>query len=92
MAMLKRPCPKLYQLLTDSTSKYAMEYSPDESGTMITASVPNHLKKALFIQMLGSQEVLDAAEDLAMYSLDLFYEIREKAPFPAWKENVNSFK
>ena len=92
MAMLKRPCPQLYQLLTDSTSQYAMGYSPDESGTMIMVHVPQHLKNVPFIQMLGSQEVLDAAEDLAKYSLDLFYEIREKAPFPAWKENVNRFK
>lgn len=69
-----------------------MGYSPDESGTMITTPVSDHLKKALFIQMLGSQEVLDTAEDLEKYSLDLFYEIREQAPFPVWKENVNSFK
>lgn len=69
-----------------------MGYSPDESGTMITAPVPEHLKKAHFIQMLGSQEVLDAGETLAEHSLNLFYEIWEQAPFPAWKENVNRFK
>ena len=92
MAMLKRPCPKLFQLFTDSTSKYAMGYSPDESGTMITAPVPEHLKNVLFSQMLGSEEVLDSAEELAMYSLNLFYEIREQAPFPAWKEGINQFR
>ena len=92
MAMLKRPCPKLYQLLTDATSKFAMGYSPDEEGTMITYPIPEHMKEVSFSKLLGSTEVLQAASELADYSLKLFYEIREQAPFPAWKENVNRFK
>ena len=91
-AMLRRPCPMLYQLLTDADSKYSLAHGSDGISTMITISLPQHLKNVPFGQMIGREEVLDAAEELGEYSLDLFYEIREKAPFPAWKEGINHFK
>lgn len=90
MAMLKRPCPTLYQIFTDPTSKYKIGKSGTDTGTIVIHHLPKHLGNQAFHTLIGNEELLDAAEDMAEFTLGLFHEIRNNIPFPAWKEALNT--
>ena len=90
MAMLKRPCPTLHQIFTDPSGTYKIGRSNTDSGTIVIHHLPEHLGNHEFQALIGNEEVLDAAEAMAGFTLKLFHEIRNNIPFPAWKKALDN--
>ena len=91
LAMLKKTCPLVYELFTNAKGDYYCNYSPDQANTCIAARLPEHLQHGNdFILVLSNDDLLNRAEDLGIHCLNVYQEIRNKCPFPGWKEGLKN--
>ena len=85
MRMLEKPCPKVIDLMTGASGNSLVTIRGDQLGVSRQVdAVPN----PNLIALAGDEKILDEAEQLLSYCLDLFHEIRTKCPFPEWKKRL----
>lgn len=85
MRMLEKPCPKVIDLMTGASGNSLVTIRGGQLGIsrqVDAAPNPN------LIALAGDEKILDEAEQLLGYCLDLFHEIRTKCPFPEWKKRL----
>ncbi len=86
LSMLERPCPKLFDLLTNH-KKYHMITLHDKSETGIALVLPYDKYRSL-PELMGNSTFMDAAQDLASYGLEIYFELREHIPFSGWQTRL----
>ena len=85
MRMLEKPCPKVIDLMTGASGNSLVTIRGGQLGIsrqVDAAPNPN------LIALAGDEKILDEAEQLLGYCLDLFHEIRTKCSFPEWKKRL----
>ena len=85
LRMLEKPCPQVVDLLTCKSGYSLVALTGGEMGIRKMIDIPTSRS---LIEIMGEPAVMEAARDLVNYSLKLFREIRDRCPFPGWKQGL----
>ncbi len=79
-------CPRLYDLLTAKNDCFLM--ISDKEGYSGVGKYVDIDVKFPFLHAVTDERVLDAAEAVLRYSLDMMNEVLDKSPYEEWKGDL----
>lgn len=89
LVRLKRSCPLAYNIFTNTVSPHFAYLDKDkqDGAVVLEMKIPVHTNS---IYDYLQDKVVNKAIELMSYNLNLYTELEENCPFPAWKYDLKN--
>lgn len=88
LARLRKSCPLAANIFTNTVSPHFVYLDKDEKEGAVVVDIKAPIQTNSIADYLHVK-VVDKAIELMGYNLNLYTELEERCPFPAWKQDLN---
>lgn len=87
LARLKKVCPLAANIFTNTVAPHFVYLDKDEKEGAIVIEMKAPVQRSSIADYLH-EKVVEKAIELMGYNLNLYSELEEKCPFPAWRQDL----
>lgn len=91
LARLRKACPLAANIFTNTVSPHFVYMDKDETLGAVVVEMKAPVQTNNIADYLH-EKVVDKAIELMGYNLNLYTELEEKCPFPAWKQDLEDLR
>ena len=91
LARLRKSCPLAANIFTNTVSPHFVYLDKDEKEGAVVVEMKAPIQTNSIADYLH-EKVIEKAMELMKYNLNLYAELEEKCPFPAWKHDLEELR